>query len=90
MAGSTNQPKAPLYPDLSRKANAPSQRNLDTEDVEAVRAAGVSDEALIDAINVCAIFNIIDRIADALDFHIPDQVSFARAARFLLKRGYRI
>ena len=34
------------------------------EDADAVRAAGVSDEALIDAIHVCALFSMIVRLAD--------------------------
>jgi len=41
------------------------------EDVEAVRAEGVSDEAIEDALMVCACFNLIDRVADALGFDLP-------------------
>lgn len=37
-------------------------------DVAELRAAGVGDEAIEDAIEVCALFNVIDRIADALAF----------------------
>lgn len=44
------------------------------EDVNLVRAVGVSDEAIVTAVYVCAIFNLIDRIADALKFHVPDRV----------------
>ena len=54
-----------------------------------MRAAGVSDAALDDAIHVCAAFNLIDRVADALDFHVPDAARFARNAKWLLKRGYQ-
>jgi alkylhydroperoxidase family enzyme len=57
-------------------------------DIEPMRAAGVSDSAIEDAIHVCAAFNIIDRIADALAFAIPDQENFDKAADFLLKKGY--
>ena len=54
------------------------------EDVEAVRAEGVSDEAIEDALMVCACFNLIDRVADALGFDLPEQeVHAAYEVQFL-------
>ena len=58
-------------------------------DAEEVRRAGVSDEALVDAIHVCALFNAIDRVADALDFHVPAPEDAERAAPRFFARGYR-
>ena len=58
------------------------------DDVQVVRAAGVSDAAIEDAIHVMAAFNVIDRLADAFDFCIPDAEGFKQSARVLLKRGY--
>lgn len=49
----------------------------------------MSDQAIEDAIHVCALFNIIDRVADALGFDIPTPEGFAQGADNLLKRGYR-
>jgi alkylhydroperoxidase family enzyme len=60
------------------------------EDVTALRAEGVSEQAIVDAIYVCALFNIIDRIADALGFDVPSPAQFARSAKLLLRFGYRI
>jgi alkylhydroperoxidase family enzyme len=40
-------------------------------DLRPLRAAGVSDEGVEDAIHVCVLFNIYDRIADALGFELP-------------------
>jgi alkylhydroperoxidase family enzyme len=57
-------------------------------DVEAVRAAGVSEAAMLDAIYICAAFNLIDRVADALGFAIPP--SFTKGAASQLKRGYSV
>jgi len=36
-----------------------------------LRAAGVDDQAITDVIYVCFLFNVIDRVADALGFDIP-------------------
>ena len=37
-------------------------------DAEAARAAGVSDQAIVDALLVCSYFNLIDRLADSFHF----------------------
>lgn len=58
--------------------------------MEQVRAAGVSEAALDDAITVCFIFNLITRVADALGFAVPSPEDFSRQANMLLKRGYRL
>lgn len=57
-------------------------------DVEAVQTAGVSEQALLDAIYICAAFNLIDRVADALGFDIP--ASFTKGAASQLQRGYQM
>lgn len=59
------------------------------EDVQALRGAGLSDEAIRDAIYVCATFNVIDRLADAFGFDVPSPEKGHKAARFLLRIGYR-
>ncbi len=41
-----------------------------------------------DAINVCALFNIYDRLADALGWYLPDAAGYAASAQNLMKRGY--
>ena len=57
-------------------------------DVETVRAAGVSDEAIEDALAVCACFNLIDRIADSLGFDLPSREDHAAYAPAFLAEGY--
>jgi alkylhydroperoxidase family enzyme len=59
-------------------------------DAAAVRAAGVSEEALVDALYVCFAFNLIDRLADSFHFEVPPAEAFAAAAPLMLKRGYDI
>lgn len=58
-------------------------------DVKTLREAGLSDAAIEDAIQVCAAFQVINRIADAMEFHVPTEAQFARAAPIMLKRGYK-
>ena len=62
------------------------------EDAEAVRAAGVSDQAIVDALLVAAYFNLIDRLADSFDFTpishtLGREGLLAHEAKFL-ERGY--
>lgn len=57
-------------------------------DVAPLRAAGLSDMAIEDAINACVLFNIYDRLADALGWYLPDAGGYAASAQNLMKRGY--
>jgi alkylhydroperoxidase family enzyme len=61
---------------------------LGPEDAEAVRSAGVGDDALVDAIHVCALFNMITRLADSLGWDVPPPESFAARAEHMLAGGY--
>jgi alkylhydroperoxidase family enzyme len=84
---------APIEPglratlDLLQKVTlAPAE--VSAADVDAVRAAGVSDEAIEDALAVCACFNLIDRIADSLSFDLPPAEVHAGYAEQFLAEGY--
>ena len=48
---------------LERVTLSPDE--VGAEDIAAVRAAGVSDAAIEDALAVCACFDVIDRVAEA-------------------------
>jgi len=61
---------------------------LRAADFEPLRRAGLDDEAIADALQVCAIFSIYTRLADALGFDIPPAAAFAKSAEMLLSRGY--
>jgi uncharacterized peroxidase-related enzyme len=58
------------------------------KDVAPLRVLGLSDAAIEDAIHVCTLFNVYVRLADAFEFHIPDEFGFEQGATSLLKRGY--
>jgi hypothetical protein len=59
-------------------------------DAERVLATGVSRAALEDAIAVCALFNMIVRLADALGFDVPPYESFLARADAMLASGYAL
>lgn len=62
--------------------------SIGADDVRAVRATGVSAQAVEDAIRVCTLFSIITRIADSLGFDLPTPEGYHQSAKTLLKRGY--
>jgi alkylhydroperoxidase family enzyme len=63
---------------------------LSPEDAQAVRAAGVSNEALVDGIHVAALFNMIVRLADSLGWDVPEFDAFYARADSMLAGGYRL
>ena len=59
-------------------------------DVDAVRAAGVSDDALRNAITVCALFSMIVRLADSLGWDVPSPERLRQRAPAMLEGGYAL
>ena len=61
------------------------------DDMRAVLAAGVSKEAIKDALEVAFLFNIYDRLADTMGWDVPAETSgyYQVASKRLLTRGYR-
>jgi len=57
-------------------------------DAAKVRAAGVSDEALEDALHVCFLFNVYDRLADTLGWQQQTEKERQASARRLFEKGY--
>ena len=71
---------------LEKLTLRPAEVGLD--DAVILRAGGLSDEEIESAVHVCALFNIYDRLADALGWHLPDTAGYAASAQNLIKRGY--
>jgi alkylhydroperoxidase family enzyme len=63
---------------------------LTPADAEAVRAQGVSEQALIDAVHVTALFNMIVRLADSLGWDVPTFDEFGARADAMLSSGYAL
>lgn len=63
---------------------------LTQADAEHVFAAGVSEAALVDAIHVAALFNMIVRLADSLGWDVPTFDEFHARADRMLASGYAL
>ena len=63
---------------------------LTPDDAAAVRAAGVGEEALVDAIHVAGLFNMIVRLADSLGWDVPEFEQFHARAEAMLTGGYAL
>jgi alkylhydroperoxidase family enzyme len=64
--------------------------DLTRDDARRVLAAGVSEEALVDAIHVAALFNMIVRLADSLGWDVPPFEAFLERADAMLAGGYSL
>jgi len=63
---------------------------LTPADAQRVRDAGVSDDALVDAIHVAALFNMIARLADSLGWDVPSWEACLARAEPMLAGGYSL
>jgi alkylhydroperoxidase family enzyme len=73
---------------LEKLTLTPSE--LTAADADAVRAAGVTDEAIEDAIHVCASFVLINKLADAFGWALLDEAVYDKRGAMALERGYAI
>ena len=58
------------------------------EDVEEVKRAGWSEEAIYDAVTVCALFNFYNRWVDATGVHDMPASAYALSGQRLAQQGY--
>lgn len=64
--------------------------SVTAEDVAAVRAAGVSADAIAEAMYVSFIFSVINRLSDAFGFPVPSPAGLKRIALATNLIGYRL
>jgi alkylhydroperoxidase family enzyme len=65
--------------------------NFGPDDVKTALRLGVTKDAIAEAMEVAFLFNIYDRLADAMGWDVPSESGgyYQVAARRLLKHGYR-
>jgi hypothetical protein len=73
--------------ELVRQANGASYEIVGA-DVERVKSFGWSDEALYDAITVCALFNFYNRWCDAAGVHPMPPEAHEVSGKRLAEHGY--
>jgi alkylhydroperoxidase family enzyme len=86
---------APLRPELLATLGFLEKLTLRPDelvpaDVDAVRDAGVSTQALRDAATVCALFNMIVRLADSFGWDVPSWERLTARAPAMLEGGYKL
>jgi uncharacterized peroxidase-related enzyme len=59
-------------------------------DVEAARAAGLGDDAIVDALYVGFVFNLVNRLANAFGYSWESEQERLLLARTLHRIGYRV
>ena len=64
--------------------------DVGAQDIAAVRETGVSDEAIRQALYVCSVFNIINRVANALDFGWETEADRLKLVKGLHRVQYRV
>jgi uncharacterized peroxidase-related enzyme len=79
----------PLRATLRMLRKLTREHTVNANDMRAVMAAGVSREAILDALAVSFSFNVVGRLADAFGFFQPGPAAFEAGAKYLLARGYR-
>jgi hypothetical protein len=86
---STIRPEAAaVLPLLEKVTLTPDQ--VASADVDVVRAAGVPDEAIVDALHVNLIFNIMNRLANAFDFSWDSEQHVRVGAQVIHRISYRV
>jgi uncharacterized peroxidase-related enzyme len=75
-----------ILPFLEKLTVAPD--TVAADDLAEARIAGVSDEAIADAIYVCGIFSTMNRMVDALGCEPMVEGQVEKCAKMLLEKGY--
>jgi alkylhydroperoxidase family enzyme len=73
--------------DFIEKVNAESNK-ITREDVERVKTAGWTEEAIYDAVTVCALFNFYNVWVDATGVHDMPADAYAMSGHRLATLGY--
>ena len=71
------------------KLNA-SPSEINQPDVDQLRGQGWTDEAILDTINVCGLFNYYNRLVDGCGAHPLSDRGHAASGKRIARDGYRM
>ncbi|MGH2583456.1 MAG: carboxymuconolactone decarboxylase family protein [Dehalococcoidia bacterium] len=80
----------PVTATLALLATLMGSQALTAEDVASTRHAGVSDQALSEALHVAFLFNVINRLADVFGAGYEGDAGRRRTAAALYREGYQV
>jgi alkylhydroperoxidase family enzyme len=63
---------------------------VDAAAIRELKAAGLNEQAIREAMYVCFLFNVLDRLADALDFTMPTDKEARTIGKITFRLGYGI
>jgi hypothetical protein len=63
---------------------------VSADDVAAVRAAGITDVAIVDTLDVAFVFNLINRLANVFGYSWETEEERLLLARALHRMNYRV
>ena len=86
--GSVRPQLAAVLPLLEKTTH--QHDSITRSDVDAVRAAGVPDEAIADALYVNLIFNVMNRLANAFDFEWDSDEHVRLGAQVIHRIDYKL
>jgi len=73
---------------IERSTSQPG--GLHPEDIVRGRQAGLSDREMEHVFYVMAMFDVVNRLADAFGFHVPSPDTLRRGAPTVFRFGYRL
>ena len=76
----------PVFSFVSKLTLNPSQ--IIQADIDAVLKAGWDSQAIEDAIDICALFNFMNRFVDGYGLKLPDREQLAALVRGINNQGY--
>jgi uncharacterized peroxidase-related enzyme len=78
----------PLRATLRMLDKLAREHRIEADDIRIVLAEGVTRQQIEDALAVCLVFDITNRLANAFDFEMAAPEAMEAGAKHLLKRGY--
>ena len=61
-----------------------------TDDINRLNSQGLEKDAIRELLYVCFLFNVLDRLADSMDFDLPNEQGIQRIGNIAYRFGYGV